>query len=152
MKVLTKTSLYGGHRVRVMWERPAGIWHRPPLKWWIKPAPVYVFIGYIRGLEQPTRICLRGDRDRPFIIEDPLDYDGGDFNHGPHAKADRYDEENGGHTLADLFEMLHRWARSDDLNQDEQQVLERTLDEFYAWIWREHRRDRPLLPGNYSAG
>jgi hypothetical protein len=149
MNVVSATRLYGGHRVRVMWERPAGIWRLWPFKNLRKPVPIYVFIGYILGVEQPLRICLPGEGSVPFVIEDPLAYDGGNYNHGPYPSASRYDAENTGHTLAQLFAMLHDWATdgSTARNPEEQQALRQALDGFYDWIWREHRRDRNVVPG-----
>jgi hypothetical protein len=149
MNELTPVSLYGAHRVRVMWERPYGIWAHWPLRGWRKPVPVYVFIAYIHGRELPVRIGFFGDGEQPFVIEDPLAYDGGYFNHGPYASANRYDAENHGHTLSDLFEIMHRWARygADGWNAGELRSLQNALDQFYSWVWREHRRDRGSKPG-----
>jgi len=151
--MLAETAQYGGHRVRVMWERPAGIWGVWPIKRLHKPVPVYVFIGYVQGLELPLRIGLRGDGSEPFIIEDPLAYDGKDFHHGPYANASRYDNENHGHTLSELFEMLRRWAIQGREHWDtaERLALDDALENFQDWIWQEHRRDRNMLPGVWAA-
>ena len=149
MNVMTSPDLYEGHRVRVMWDRRAGIWHCWPFSYWRKHVPVYVFIAYVRGEDRPLRICLRGDGESPFIIRDPLAYDGGYFNHGPYANAARYDQENPGHTLAGLFDMLHKWAGGDAPEPAEEQRVHQALEGFYAWIWREHRRDRAMLPGSH---
>ncbi len=145
---MSTADLYGGHRVRVMWERPAGIWSVWPLRQMQKRMPIYVFIGYIQGVEQPLRICLRGDGAPPFVIDDPMAYDGGRYNHGPYANSSRYDSENEHHTLGQLFAMLHEWATHgrEGWDADEQRTMDRALEEFYDWIWREHRRDREVMP------
>jgi len=149
MSALTSASLFGGHRVRVMWERREGIRGFWPLKRLRRPEPIYVFLAYTDRSERPVRICYRGYRERPFLIEDPLAYDGGNFNHGPYANAARYDAENHGHTLSDIFRSLYRWAKEDleVWTAEEQEVLHRMLEEFHSWIWQEHRRDRSMLPG-----
>lgn len=141
MNVMTSIGVNEGYRVRVMWERPAGAWRWPPLNWVYKPEPIYVFIAYRRAWEKPVRICLRGHDERPVIVDSPLAYDGGGFRHGPHANAARYDAENDGHTLAELFALLHRWARQDrdEWNLDDQARLDRALTQFCSWI--SHRRD-----------
>ncbi len=151
--MLSQTAQYGGHRVRVMWERPAGFWSLWPIKRLHKPVPVYVFIAYVQGLELPLRIGLRGNGSAPFVIDDPLAYDGKDFYHGPYANASRYDKENHGHRLAELFEMLHRWATEgqDNWAPEDRVALDQALDNFHDWIWQEHRRDRNVLPGVWVA-
>jgi hypothetical protein len=144
----TPADIYGGHRVRVMWERSVGTRGRWPFNLLHKPEPTYVFIGYSQGWAQPPRICLRDDGSAPFIITNPLAYDGGCFIHGPNANANRYDAENDGHTLGRLFNMLlHRIENGDaGLTADERQALERELDVFFAWIWRAGRRERSARP------
>jgi hypothetical protein len=150
MNMITPPSGYGGHRVRVMWERPVGIWSVWPFNRLRKPMPIYVFVGYVQGRDQPQgsekplRICLPGDGSRPFVIVDPLDYDGGSFRHGPYVKSSLYDTENRGYTLSRLFELLHHWAEHGDENWGaaEKQELDQALNHFYTWIWREQRLDR----------
>jgi hypothetical protein len=150
MNMITSPGGYGGHRVRVMWERPAGFWSVWPFKKIRKPVPLYVFVGYVLGQEQPLRICLPGDGSTPFVIQDPLDYDGGGFKHGPYVKSSRYDTENRGHTLSRLFELLHHCAEHGDENwaTAEKQELDQALDHFYTWIWREQRLDREVRSGS----
>jgi hypothetical protein len=134
---------YEGHRVRVMWQRPVGLLQRWLRASWRKPIPIYIFIAYVRGLEMPVRICLRDEGEAPFVIGGPLDFDGGLFNHGPYADAERYDKDNPGQSLSCLFEMLHLWAvhGMDDWDAAARERLTGALDEFYSWVWREHRRD-----------
>jgi hypothetical protein len=146
MNMITPSGGYGGHRVRVMWERPVGIWSVWPFTKLRKPVPIYVFVGYVLSREQPLRICLPGDGSSPFVIHDPLDYDGGGFKHGPYVKSSRYDIENRGYTLSRLFELLRHWAEHGDENWGaaEKQELDQALDHFYTWIWREQRLDREV--------
>ena len=149
MDVITPANRFESHRVRVMWERPVGIWERWPLKYLRKPTPIYVFIGYIQGSEQPLRICLRDDGSPPFVIDNRLAYDGGYFKHGPHANAARYDREHGGHTLSDIFQILHNWAAhgDGDWGAAECESRDRALAEFQAWISRERGRDHDIPSG-----
>ena len=143
MNVLTSPRLYDGHRVRVMWRRPVGIWNRWPLTQLHAPRPIYVFVAYVHGWERPVRICLPGDPGEPFVINDPLAYDGGPYDHGPHATSAAYDDGTKTYSLSDLFEMLHKSATHgpSGLDKEEQQALDDALEEFYVWIWREGRRD-----------
>ena len=149
MNVMSRADSFEGHRVRVMWERPAGIWVHWPLTRLRKATPIYVFVGYVQGSDEPLRICVRDDGSAPFIIADRLAYDGGYFSHGPYANAARYDSENNGHTLSDLFRMLRNWVEQGDDGRDaeEQQALDQALVEFRAWIWREYCRDRAVPVG-----
>jgi hypothetical protein len=137
-----------------MWERPAGIWDVWPFNKFRRPVPIYVFVGYVRGQEQPLRICLPGDGSPPFVIGDPLDYDGGGFKHGPFATAARYDRENDGHTLAELFALLHLWATAGDTKPGaaDQQALDVALDRFHAWMWHHQHRDQAALSGASLSG
>jgi hypothetical protein len=144
MNMIMPPGGYGGHRVRVMWERPVGIWSVWPFNRLRKPVPLYVFVGYVQGEDQPLRICLPGDGSVPFVIDDPLDYDGGYFKHGPYVKSSRYDIENQAYKLSRLFELLYQWAVHGDenLGPAERQELDQALDHFYQWIWKEQRTDR----------
>jgi len=153
MNSVISPEICAGHQVRVMWERAVGLWQVWPLKRLRRPVPIYVFLGYSPGEALPLRICLRGDGSVPFIIDDPLAYDGGHFNYGPFATASRYDDDNGGHTLAELFTLLQRWAihGREDWSEADRQALGRALDQFHIWIGREHHRDRNLLPGAQTA-
>ena len=138
MSAATAESQYEGHRVRVMWERPFGIWDRWAVRLFRTRVPIYVFVAYAHGRERPLRICLREDQEMPFVIENPLDYDGGYFDHGPYTNAVHYDDHAERRSLSDLFDMLLRSARNGtaDWADGERLALKHALNDFYSWIWR----------------
>jgi|GEM_PF-4251876 len=143
MNMLAPATAFEGHRVRMMWERPSGIWRYKPLLLLRTLMPIYVFTAYLRGLDTPARICLWGDRQRPFLLDDPLAYDGGDFYHGPYATADHFDRQNDEFRLSSMFDLLYDWATQDEFIFDPPNELKinNYLDVFHEWILDELDRD-----------
>lgn len=143
MNMMAPTALFEGHRVRMMWERPVGIWRYKPLVLLRTMMPFYVFTAYMRGLETPARICISGDRDRPVLLDDPLAFDGGTFYHGPYAMAANFDEKINEFSLSNLFGLLYNWATRDGFISDpsNEQTINNYLDIFHEWILDELQRD-----------
>lgn len=150
MNMMAPAMLFDGHRVRMMWARPVGIWRYKPLVLLRTLMPFYVFTAYLRGSDTPARICISGNRQRPVLLDDPLAFDGGKFYHGPYAMAANFDQKIDKFSLSNLYSLLYDWAMHDSfmLDPSNEQTIHDYLDIFHDWILDELHRDHMSGAGN----